>query len=1379
MAMPNPRPSAWVGDHIRRRILPEGVTVTEAAERLGVTRVTLSNLLNGKASLSRQMALRLKAVFGADADELLRLQEESQREHFREEERKLAVQNYVPSFLRISAAQIHEWADKGDEARSHFPVLLRRLIRSTGSELRRVDFPGYGEAQRPGWDGRVEANSAGRYIPKGKSGWELGTGSDATRKAESDFAKRVQGVDADDPVDTFVFVTSRNWTGKEEWATAKRQEGPWENVVALDASDLETWLEESVEGQVWMAEQLGLPSLHDCMTLDRAWHRWSEASEPPMPEELFAPAVAEHRVRIVSWLKSDPPDRPLYVAADSKEEALAFLACTFRDEGVPAGFTDRVVVVNSAQTVRTLAPSTSRFVPIVAGKAAERELASAYRHRHCIVVRPRNAVDQDPDVSLGLVRHETFRKCLTAMGLEHDEIDRLSRVSGRSLTVLRRRRSRLDAIRKPWWAEEAEVARQLAPLTLIGAWNAESRADREVLAALADRPIDRIEGDVAALLGSDDSPVWSIGQHRGVVSKFDGLFAIGSCMTSAHLRRFLAVAQNVLSETDPALELPRDQRWMANLYGKVRNHSKALRIGVGETLVLLSVHGSDLFRRRLGIEMEAEVAALVRRLLRPEGDEALLTVEALESYDQDLPMLAEAAPNEFLSVLEQDLDRPESAVRELLKPVEATIFNRPPGVGLLWALECLAWNPVHLTRVVLVLAGLSKPASDSHAVNRPVSSLERIFRSWMPQTAATLEQRVQALRLLCGRVPEVGWRVCMKQLAPGLRDPSGNRRPRWRGDAAGAGQPVSAGERRDFILAALEQVLDWPNGYDASNLADLVESLGVMPEPERARVWSLVEDWLAGRPDSLEQSDFRERLRRFAFAVRGPFVKADADVRERARRMYERLLPTDPVARHVWMFARHWIEEWPEEAGEARDSRWLEERIEERRTEAMREILDSGGLPAALGLLPGSEAAEVVGRHVARSTPCRRDRVEILRTSLLGDLPADLDIEADKLGGFVSGFLFGVQVDAREQLLSSVADTLPEDRALFLLKWAPFEERTWRAVDKQGAGIAGTYWREVRPHRGREFSEDERTELLERFLAAERPRAAFFALSLWPDSVETPRLSDLLMRIASGSGMEDGDLDIDAYCWEQAIRSLNDRTGVACDEMVYLEFAFFEALRYGDYGFPNLRRRLAESPRDFVRFVSILFERRDGRDDPEGWPVKDSQQLSSLRSSAYGVLSGFDRIPGTHGREIRSEELRDWIDEVRRLGRDYGREWGTDFSVGKLLSKGPTGDDGSWPCRPVCEVMETIRSEHLLEGFQSGTNEARGVSMRFPGDSEESELADRYRQRAARLAVEFPRVGRVLEGIGAFHDASAAHWDSIDRTGERLGDFDLAPPARD
>lgn len=1363
-------PVAAVGRYIRQHVIPEGMTVTAAAETLGVSRVALSSLLNGRASLSRQMALRLKAAFGADEEDLLRRQEASLHERHREEERKMSVRSYVPPFLRISAAQIHEWADKGDEARSHFPVLLRRLIRSTGSELRRADFSGYGEAQRPGWDGRVEANSTGRYIPKGRSGWELGTGRDAPRKAESDFAKRVQGIDADDPVDTFVFVTSRNWTGKDEWAAAKRREGPWENVEALDASDLETWLEESVEGQVWMAEQLGLPSLHDCMTLDRAWDRWSEASEPPMTEELFAPAVAEHRGRIVCWLRSDPPDRPLYVAADSMEEALAFLACVFRDEGVPADFADRAVVVNSARTVQTLAPSTSRFVPIVAGKEAECELASAYRQRHCIVVRPRNAVDRKPDISLGLVRHETFREGLEAMGLEDDEIDRLARVSGRSLTVLRRCRSELDAIQVPWWAEKAEVARQLVPLTLVGAWHAESRADQEVLQTLAGRPFDRIEEDVAALLGSDDCPVWSVHQHRGVVSKFDGLFAIGRYMTSADLRRFLDVAENVLSEADPALELPRDRRWAANLYGKVRNHSKALRIGVCETLVLLAAHGNELFRRRLGVDLEAEVAALVRRLLRPDGDDVPLATETLESYEQDLPMLAEAAPEEFLSLVESDLDSEDSAVRRLLRPVETDIFAGCPRAGLLWGLECLAWNPSNLSRVVLILAELAKTRIDDNFVHKPIHSLEAVFQAGAPQTSAPLDRRVEALKLLRRRVPDVVWDVCMKEVREDARDDS--HRPRWRGDAAGAGGDVPQEEAEEFVRAALELSLNWPHGYDASKLGDLIDRLVVMSDADRGQVWSLVEDWLACRRGDSEREELRERLRRFGYATTlPPVARVESALRRRAKALYDCLAPDDPTARHEWLFAQRWIHDWPEDADEAEDYSGREERVEERRRRAMNEVWSSAGLYGALDLLPSSSAPDIIGKHALSCVTDLNDRIEVLRSCLSDNEPAGPDLGDGKLDGFLQGFILAVSEEARVELLTRAAAELTEAKAFRLLRCAPFRGQTWQIVGRQGQDVEEEYWREVEvPLIGR-FSEAECVELVDGLLGAARPLAAFNLVSRDWDAVETSRLIRLL-RAMVAAREQDAPVEQGMFSFHtcRAFESLDGRTGVSQDVLVDLEFGFSEILEREERGIPNVERRVAESPSYFVWLIGCAYLRRDGRDDPEGWPPADSESGRRLNRLAHSVLKRTARTPG-RGAEgaVDVEKLHGWITEARRLGEKFGRIERVEMCVGELLARRPPEAERDWPESPICEALETVGTDRLASGFSAGAINAHRARKRGSvGGETDSQLASKYRTWAEARASNYPFVAQALRSVAAFYDSTAAYWDLDEELQRRL-----------
>ena len=72
MSMKNP---PHPGDFIRTELLiPAGLSVTAAAKALGVSRPTLSSLLNCKADLSGDMALRIEKAFGVKMDTLMRMQ---------------------------------------------------------------------------------------------------------------------------------------------------------------------------------------------------------------------------------------------------------------------------------------------------------------------------------------------------------------------------------------------------------------------------------------------------------------------------------------------------------------------------------------------------------------------------------------------------------------------------------------------------------------------------------------------------------------------------------------------------------------------------------------------------------------------------------------------------------------------------------------------------------------------------------------------------------------------------------------------------------------------------------------------------------------------------------------------------------------------------------------------------------------------------------------------------------------------------------------------------------------------------------------------------------------------------------------------------------
>jgi addiction module HigA family antidote len=71
---------------------PYGLSVTVVAEKLGVTRQAMSGLLNGKAGLSAEMAIRFEKAFGVRADTMLRMQAAHDLARVRAHEKDIKVE---------------------------------------------------------------------------------------------------------------------------------------------------------------------------------------------------------------------------------------------------------------------------------------------------------------------------------------------------------------------------------------------------------------------------------------------------------------------------------------------------------------------------------------------------------------------------------------------------------------------------------------------------------------------------------------------------------------------------------------------------------------------------------------------------------------------------------------------------------------------------------------------------------------------------------------------------------------------------------------------------------------------------------------------------------------------------------------------------------------------------------------------------------------------------------------------------------------------------------------------------------------------------------------------------------------------------------------
>jgi len=1333
-------PGHWVRENILK---PRNLNVTEAAKLIGISRPGVSNFLNGKVSATPDMAARLEKVFGVPAKDILNLQNHFESQIARSEVAAVSVRAYVAPFLGISANDITDWFAKSIFARTQLSVLLRTLINSTAESLEKVDFPGNDDAERPGWDGFIEGTLSTPWIPGGVSGWEFGVNADIKAKADGDFAKSVKATNKVDRLNTtFVFVTPRRWPGKATWLSTMQSKGLWKDVRAYDVSDLEQWMETSIAAQTWFANKTERPS-RGVRTLEKCWADWANVAEPPLHPLLFSTANEVWRSRIKSFLSNSGPE-PLIITADSVEEAVAFLSQIF-NEAEFGYHKDRVLVFDECGVLPKLAQSTTNFIAVAHTRDVEREFGPYSRSLRTIVVYPRNASNANPDIILEPLGYEVFDKALGAMDKGRDEITRLANASGRSLTVLRRILSKVPAIQTPVWAANHQASSSIVPLVLLGTWDTRNDADQTALSLIAgDLSFDALERRVQELLQLNDSPVWSLGNYRGVISKIDSLFAIAGAITLGDLNHFFDIAKIVLGEDDPALDLPEEERWAAAIHGKKREFSTALREGISETLVLLAVHGTHLFGKRLGFDGELAAARLVGALLEP------LETRKLEANDRDLPLYAEAAPKEFLSIIERDLRSERPCSVSLLRPVAAGVFASPIRTGLLWALEGLAWNPATFPRVVKILGRLAEVKIGDNLTNKPINSLRSIFRAWMPQTAADHESRLKAMRMLLEKHPSVGWGICLQQFdtfGSGVGDYT--HKPKWRSDGYGFGEPFSTRKPiNNFVREMVKMALTMPL-YTVDMICDLIARLHALSDEAQEKVWKIIDEWWKAGASDADASSVRDKIRLTVLSRRGRKTAGEreqATLLKIAKAVYASMEPTDIVNKHAWLFRHGWVD-WVDESadellGEELDFQARERRIEKLRFEALTEIAAKNGLNGVFDLAVKGNSHRQIGWYLARGILNNQQLEElILQCFNMGN-------ENTIRYSIASGVLGALDQDQYDALFMSLRNKMSEYDVLRMLLHSPYRRATWALVGQLSAESRRSYWLDVTP----EFifeAPDQNNESIGHLLSVGRPRAAFSSVHFKLDEVRPELLVRMLSDIPKDSNDKDGEYQFQSYEIQEAFKLLNRNPDVLLEEKAGLEFMFIDvlarSLRGGDgHQIPNLERYVEDHPEIFVQAIVWSYKRRTPGDDPSEFSATESRERLAVQG--HRLLDALERIPGQDEvtEELARQKLTEWMAIVRKRCVELDRIDIADVCLGKLLACAPVGKDGVWPNEVVRDVMEDLQSEEISSGAHTGLYNSRGAHWRGEGGSQERELAAKYRRWAEALNFSHPFISSSL-----------------------------------
>ena len=311
--------------------------------------------------------------------------------------------------------------------------------------------------------------------------------------------------------------------------------------------------------------------------------------------------------------------------------------------------------------------------------------------------------------------------------------------------------------------------------------------------------------------------------HWEVVDRITLWDALGSRIFDSHLDQFKICAVEVLTELDPKFELPASERYAANIHGKTPKHSTDLRKGMAETLALLGNRGEVL--TNCSRNKPELIAVLTIREIFEKADWKLWG-----SLNNLLPTLAEASPREFLRSVEKELKQTSCSFDSLFAQEGQGVFGENYVTGLLWALEGLAWDEKYLIRVAVILADLASHDPGGNWANRPDNSLTAILLPWYPQTLASIDKRITALKAIKTDFPDIAWKVLLSLLPNQHQSSSGTHKSRWRNIPPADWEPkVSNKQYWEQTTAYAELAVEMAY-EDIKRLQELVDKLDNLPK---------------------------------------------------------------------------------------------------------------------------------------------------------------------------------------------------------------------------------------------------------------------------------------------------------------------------------------------------------------------------------------------------------------------------------------------------------------------------------------------------------------------------------------------------------------------
>ena len=1222
----------------------------------------------------------------------------------------------------INESDLAIWAKRID-ARALLADMISDLIRATIEDASRFRFPGGDAGQVRGWDGNLETAEAVSFVPGGKSKWEFGSGAGAA-KASSDYSKRTgKTSDAEMADNTFVLVNLEKWdTPREQltnWENERKAEKKWCDVRYLDAVELVHWLDlHPAVAALYAREVLGAAPKDGALSTDEYWDMYSAQFKPRISEKVVISdrqAVADDLVLKLSGLAQS-----IMLGAETSDEVVAFAVAAIRlaKPELRRALEVKTLIVESEAAARFL--SKHRNLAFITTKAAD--AMSGLLAGQGATLSAATGVQARKHMTLQRPSASSMVEGFMTMGLEREEGYELAHRCGRSLTILKRIIPNGPYTEPPW----VHNALGIIPAFLAGGWSANIELDRGILkeiSGLSDYSV--LESVLLPTLALSDPPIDRVGEYWQVRAPVDAFSFYGQMISELDLQRFRDAVIKVFSHV---VDAPSREQKFSITYISPADYSKWLRDGLALTLLIIATMDKVGGLQTNNSTPQRYVDEILNAL--PDWGKSHRTLIGL---GDQTALLAEAAPNPFLSALESMLEGDRSEIAEIFSNEEGGIFgSSSPHIYVLWALETLAWDPRLLNRTALVLARLSEldPDPESRTINRPINSLRSILLSWSPNTHATFKQRIACIDLILNSCPIVGWQLLVKLLPCHHDSSSPTQKPKLRDVSPMLGEELTFGLVWDAEHEIVSRAIDMAGDHE-SRVVLLVKECSSFSPDDRAEVIALVDAYLS-RHQSAEANPVWNALRA-EVAKHEFFAESEWAMREEELKaitvVLDRYRPTDPLSAD-----KHLFDEWLPHVGLYNVDDDIDP--DSLRSDALERILSLDGPLGILKLARKVALPNLVGPVLSRTSITEPQLLKLLEASIDPPVPGELALFASALGA--ERFAESWERLFRERILALVAE--PEAKARLLLGW-PLTSSTWDFVKSLNSDTYDEYWRQIRrlPNDGslelllqaiQEFRRMSRSmEVLE--LGNRRLREL-------PTELILSLLSESQIQIGNAKVMGGGTML--SHYLNAALKELQSRSDAKLEDIARQEYAYFDFLSYEKRPL-MLYKFLAEDPSLFVEILSHVFH---GKNSP---PKTDLTEHEKARAHvSFKLLSSFRTIPGLKDNMVNESELKSWIVDVRNSASKLDLVDIADEYIGHVLAHAPVNPtEGFWPPSPVCKVIEEFGASEIETGICIECYNKRGVVTKaiHEGGAQERILASDY-ERWATETISFPRTSAML-----------------------------------